>query len=144
MAQRVKCLPAMWETWVQSLGPEDPLEKEMANYYRPGGFDNKHLHLWFWRLGSPRSRCWLVWCLVRPLFLASCCVLTRQKKKVSVSRFVIPTLCDLIDCSPPGSSVHGILQARIQKWVAISFSRGSSGPRDHTLVPCIAGRFFTI
>ena len=37
-----------------------------------------------------------------------------------------PTLCDPIDCSPPGSSVHGILQARILEWVAISFSRGSS------------------
>ena len=36
------------------------------------------------------------------------------------------TLCDPMDCSPPGSSVHGILQARIQEWVAISFSRGSS------------------
>ena len=37
-----------------------------------------------------------------------------------------PTLCDLVDCSPPGSSVHGILQARILEWVAISSSRGSS------------------
>ena len=41
-------------------------------------------------------------------------------------------LCDLTDCSPPGSSVHGILQARILEWVAISFSRGSSRPRDQT------------
>ena len=40
------------------------------------------------------------------------------------------TLCDLVDCSPPGSSVHGILQARILGWVAILFSRGSSPPRD--------------
>ena len=45
--------------------------------------------------------------------------------------------------SPPGSSVHGILQARILEWVAISFSRGSSQPRDQTCVSCIAGRFFT-
>ena len=36
------------------------------------------------------------------------------------------TLCDPVDCSPPGSSIHGILQARILEWVAISFSRGSS------------------
>ena len=43
-----------------------------------------------------------------------------------------PTLCDPIDCSPPGSSVHGILQARILEWVAVSFPRGSSGPRDQT------------
>ena len=54
-----------------------------------------------------------------------------------------PTLCDPGDCSPPGSSVHGILQARILEWVAISFSRGSSGPRDRTPVSHIAGRFFT-
>ena len=47
------------------------------------------------------------------------------------------TLCDPIDCSPPGSSVHGTSQARIQEWVAISSSRGSSWPRDWTLVSCI-------
>ena len=40
-----------------------------------------------------------------------------------------PTLCDPMDCSPPGSSVYGISQARILKWVDISFSRGSSGPK---------------
>ena len=55
-----------------------------------------------------------------------------------------PALYDPMDCSPPGSSVHGILQARILEWVAISFSRGSSRPRDRTQVSCIAGRFFTI
>ena len=49
-----------------------------------------------------------------------------------------PTLCDRMDCSPPGSSVHGILQ------VAISFSKGSSQPRDWTQISCIAGRFFTV
>ena len=55
-----------------------------------------------------------------------------------------PTLCNPKDCSPPGSSVHGILQARILEWVAIPFSRGSSSSRDWTQVSCIAGRFFTI
>ena len=49
-----------------------------------------------------------------------------------------------MDCSPPGSSVHGILQARILEWVAISFSRGSSQPRDQTQISCTAGRFLTI
>ena len=49
-----------------------------------------------------------------------------------------------MDCSPPGSSVHGILQARILEWVAISFSRGSSGPRDWTQVSHIAGRCFNL
>ena len=54
------------------------------------------------------------------------------------------TLCNPMDCSPPGSSVHGILQARILEWAANPFSRGSSRPRDWTCVSCIAGRFFTI
>ena len=49
-----------------------------------------------------------------------------------------------IDCSPPGSSVHGILQARIGEWIPISYSMGSSRPRDQTRVFSIAGRFFTI
>ena len=40
------------------------------------------------------------------------------------------TLCDPMDCNPPGSSVHGIFQARVLEWIAISFSRGSSQPRD--------------
>ena len=55
-----------------------------------------------------------------------------------------PTLHDPMDCSPPGSSVHAILQARILEWVAIPFSRGSSWHRDRTLVSCISGRFFTV
>ena len=54
-----------------------------------------------------------------------------------------PTFCDSTDCSPPGAFVHGIFQARILVWVAISFSRGSSQPRDRTWVSCTAGRFFT-
>ena len=49
-----------------------------------------------------------------------------------------------MDCSPPGSFVYGILQARILEWVAISFSRGSSWPRDQTWVSCTAGRCFTL
>ena len=53
------------------------------------------------------------------------------------------TLCDPLDCNQPGSSVHGILQAKIQEWVAISSSRGSSQPRDQTRISCIADGFFT-
>ena len=55
-----------------------------------------------------------------------------------------PTLCHLMDCSLPGSSVCGILQARILEWVAISLSRESSRSRDRTQVSCFVGRFFTI
>ena len=55
-----------------------------------------------------------------------------------------PTLCDPMDCNPPGSSIQGILQARILEWVTISFSKGSSWPRDRTWVSLTAGRFFTV
>ena len=85
----------------------------------------------------PSSR--LVLC--HPLFLLppippsiSVCVLVAQS---------CPTLCEPMDCSPPRSSVHEIFQARILEWVAISFSRGSSKPRDRTRVSCTAGKFFT-
>ena len=54
------------------------------------------------------------------------------------------TLYSLIDCSPPGSSLHGISQARILEWVAMPSSRGSSQARDRSQVSCIAGGFFTI
>ena len=54
------------------------------------------------------------------------------------------TLGDPMDCSLPGSSVHGIFQARVLEWVAISFSRGSSRPRDRTWVSHSVGRRFTI
>ena len=54
------------------------------------------------------------------------------------------TLCDPMDCSLPGFSVHGILQARILEWIAIPFFRGFSWPRNQTQVSCLAGRFFTI
>ena len=67
------------------------------------------------------------------------------KKWVLVAQSCL-ILCDPVDCSSPRSSVHGIFQARILEWVAISSSRGSTWPRDRTLVSCvscIAGRFFT-
>ena len=69
------------------------------------------------------------------ILLLCVCVLVAQS---------CPTLWDPMGYSPPGSSVHGIFQARIPEWLAISFSRGSSSPRDWTWVSCIAGRLFTI
>ena len=65
------------------------------------------------------------------------------KLKLKVAQLCL-TLCDLMDYNPPGSSIQGILQARILEWVAIPFSKGSSQPRDRTWVSCIAGRFFTV
>ena len=55
-----------------------------------------------------------------------------------------PPLCNSMDNSLLGSSVHGILQAKILEWVPIPFSKGSSWPRDRTQVSCIAGEFFTV
>ena len=55
----------------------------------------------------------------------------------------VQLFCDPMNYIPPGFSVHGIFQAKIRGWVAISFSRGSSQPRDQTRVSCITGRFFT-
>ena len=54
-----------------------------------------------------------------------------------------PTLCSPTDCSLPGSSVHGIFQTRILEWVAVSFSRGPSRPRDRTWVFHFVGRRFS-
>ena len=62
-----------------------------------------------------------------------------RRSKVAQS---CPTLCNPMDCSLPGSSVHGIFQAIILEWVAISFSRGSSQPRDQTWVSCTVGICF--
>ena len=63
-----------------------------------------------------------------------------KERKVAQS---CPTLCDPMDCSLPGFSVLGIFQARVLEWVAISFSRGSSRPKDRTRVSLIVGRRFT-
>ena len=62
---------------------------------------------------------------------------THMKVKVLVTQSCL-TLCDLMDCSPPGSSVHGILQARILEWVAVSSSRGSSRPGDRICVSYVS------
>ena len=65
----------------------------------------------------------------------------------SISESEVAQSVDSLDpthCSPPGSSVHGIFQASILEWVAISFSRGSSRPRDRTWVSHTAGRCFTL
>ena len=67
-------------------------------------------------------------CVYVCVLITQSCVLVAQ---------LCPTLCHPMDCSPPGSSVHGIFQARILEWVVISFSKGSSWPMDRTHVSCI-------
>ena len=67
------------------------------------------------------------------------CMKVKSESEVAQS---CPTLSDSLDCSPPGSSVHGIFQARVLEWGAIAFSRGSSQRWDQTQVSCIPGRCF--
>ena len=80
--------------------------------------------------------------LVHPLTVNACAnTVTESESEVAQS---CPTLCNSVDCSLPRSFLHVILQARILEWVAISFSRGSSWPRDRTQVSHIAGRHFNL
>ena len=75
------------------------------------------------------------------VWAVDCC---SERKFESEVAQLCPTLCDPIDCSLPGSSVHGIFQAIVLEWIAISFSRGSSQPRAWTRVSCMVDRPFTI
>ena len=73
-------------------------------------------------------------------------MLSKKSLVCTKSLQLCPTLCDPVGCSPPGSSVHEILQARILEWVVMPFSRGSSPPRDQThvcYVPSIDRQVFT-
>ena len=87
------------------------------------------LSLWIWAC---------MWLALTNKMLQKCVT-----PKVLVAQSCL-TLYDPMAYSPSGFSVHGISQARILEWVAISFSRGSSWPKDWTCVSCIAGRFLTI
>ena len=85
---------------------------------------------------APKGRCWMSQKLSGGKWVGW------VKVKVLVSRWCL-TLCDPMDCSPPGSSIHGIFQAKILQWVAILYFRGCSQPRINWAC-CIAGRFFTV
>ena len=98
--------------------------------------------LWGPRAGQSQSRGTECESHIHPLEQASPPELVPDMEKMKVAQSC-PTLCNPMDCSLPGSSVHGILQARILEWVAIPFSRGSSQPRNWTRVSGIAGGFFT-
>ena len=122
VAQLVKNLPAMWETWVRSLGWEDPLERERLptpvfwlgefhGLYSPRGhkesYTTKRLSLsWLYSRGWMHHESETISTAAAAAKLLHSCL----------------TLCDPIDGSPPGSPVPGILQARTLEWVAISFS----------------------
>ena len=78
------------------------------------------------------------------ILLSLCLLLVHKEEVISEVAQSCPTLCDPMDYSLPGSSVQEIFQVRVLEWVAISFSRESSWPRDRTQVSCIVGRCFTI
>ena len=81
---------------------------------------------------------WATWETIHTYMHTNRCVYIRMYS-VCVGAQSCTTLCNPMDCSPPGSSVHGILQARILEWVAISYSKRSLWPRDWTHVSCVAG-----
>ena len=89
-------------------------------------------YLLFWGLNW-NNRCRMLHILYS-MYIYCCCLITKS----------CLILCDPMDCSPPGSFIYGIFQARILEWIAIPFSRGSSQPRDWTQFSCIADRFFTM
>ena len=84
--------------------------------------------------------------LSHPLLSSSPALNLSQHQKESESEVTQSclTLCNPMDCSPPGSSIHGIFQARILEWIAILFSRASFQPRDRTQVLHITGRLYTL
>ena len=84
-----------------------------------------------WGASNKRWACWSSCCSFA--FLPSGIWDLSSPESASEVAQSCPTLCDRMDCSPPGSSVHGFLQARIPEWVAISFSRGSSQPSRHLI-----------
>ena len=81
---------------------------------------------------------WFVWASFRVRFVLSFCLFFLWWARLKVKSEVVTQSC-LTLCNPV-DSVHGIFQARVLQWVAISFSRGSSQPRNQIQVPCIAGR----
>ena len=144
----------MQETGVWFLGQDGPLEEEMAIYSsilvwkipwteEPGGLLSLGSQ-WLWPLVS--AQC--IGCTGS--YGPSGRELVQQAELFSEPSLDLcmraqswPTLRNPMDCSPPGSSVHGIFQTRTLEWVATSLSRGSSWPRDWTHISCLAGRFFT-
>ena len=94
----------------------------------------------------PRDRTW-VFCIAGVFLLSEPPgkpIQDSESERESEIAQSCPILCDPMNCSLPGSSVHGIFQARVLEWGAISFSRGSSQPRDRTQVSWIADRHFTV
>ena len=149
VAQMVKRLPTMWETWVWSVGWENPLEKEMATHSSILAWKIPWMeeHGRLQSMGWQRVRYNWATSLTHTYifrFIYSTFKNTMWKSKCYLLSCVWLFAISWTDCSPPGFSFHGILQARILEWVAVPFSRGSSGLRDRTQFSPIVGRFLTI
>ena len=132
VAQTVKRLSTMWETWVRSLGREIPWRRKWQPtpvlLPRKSHGRRSLVSMGSQRVGHDRATSLynLMW---TPKW---------SEVKVKVAQLCL-TLCD-----PMNYSVHGILQASILQWVAVPISRGSSQPRDRTQVSCVTGGFFTV
>ena len=112
-----------------------------SHFQVPGGF---HCHNHLGLSGPYLSNCWPAETRSIPLQLEQSCLILQNRKSENEVTQSCPTLCDPMDYSLSGSSVHGIYQARILDWIAISFSRRSSQPGDWTQVSHIEGSLFTI
>ena len=124
-------------------------KKQNLNLQHAGNYIHLHTFITIYNAGNPGSDTtkWLTLSLLFHNYLYNIYIILNViinlvSKQELVAQLYL-TLCDPMDCSPLGSSVHEILQARIVEWVAIPFSRGSSWPKDRIPVSCIAGRFFT-
>ena len=103
---------------------EHSLIRELRFYMLHGRSKNKDCVV--------NERRWCVEASIRTCRKERCCLVAKSR----------PTVCVPMDCSPPGSSVHGVFQARMLECIAVPFSRGSFCSRDGTHISCI-GRFFT-
>ena len=114
----------------------------MPKQFNQTVYTNKY-NYWWMTIFASKGWSFSSWVQSHRNCMPTWAVLNKNTGYVLVAQLCL-TLWDPMYCSPPGSSVHGIFHARILEWVAISFSRGSSQPRNRTQVSCIAGRFFTL
>ena len=129
----VDCFPHLWVICLTCIivSPNGQLSPWQGNYTLEG------------RLNQQTQMLIPLHALVALVFFLPSVLFLRLENHVLLAQSC-PTRWDPMDGSPPGSSVRGILWARILEWIAIPFFRGSSQPRDWTRVSCIAGTFFTV
>ena len=129
----------LWKTYLKTCSiKKNHFLKRQPISFSAHSYCQKVFHTWFFRqLWSWKKFNLLTWGKSKLPF-------PLEERKESEVAQLCPTLCNLMDCSLPRSSVHGIFQARVLEWVAVSFSRGSSRSRHWTQVSHIAGKRFTV